>query len=157
MRIRKFLVTGLVGLSLVGCTTEGGQKQQVGTLLGAAGGALLGAQVGSGTGQLVGVAAGTLLGAMLGQEIGRSLDRADRAAMSRAEDEAYRAPVGDTISWNNPQSGNYGTVTPVRDGTSSSGRYCREFQQTVTIGGRVEEAYGTACRQPDGSWEIVQN
>ena len=32
---------------------------------------------------------------------------------------------------------------------------CREFQQTITVGGRTETAYGTACRQPDGDWKIV--
>jgi triosephosphate isomerase len=36
-----------------------------------------------------------------------------------------------------------------------AGRYCREFQQTVTIGGRTEQAYGTACMQPDGAWEVI--
>lgn len=50
---------------------------------------------------------------------------------------------------------NYGTVTPTRDGYSSAGRYCREYQQTIVVGGRNESAYGTACQQPDGSWEIV--
>jgi surface antigen len=25
----------------------------------------------------------------------------------------------------------------------------------VTIVGKTERAYGTACRQPDGSWKIV--
>jgi len=35
------------------------------------------------------------------------------------------------------------------------GRYCREFLQEVVIGGRKEQAYGTACRQPDGSWEVI--
>jgi hypothetical protein len=34
--------------------------------------------------------------------------------------------------------------------------YCREFTQSVTIGGRVEHGYGTACMQPDGAWEIVK-
>lgn len=43
----------------------------------------------------------------------------------------------------------------LRDGTSVAGRYCREFQQTVMIGGRSESAYGTACLQPDGAWEVV--
>ena len=32
--------------------------------------------------------------------------------------------------------------------------YCREYQHTVTIDGKQEKAYGTACRQPDGSWKI---
>lgn len=34
--------------------------------------------------------------------------------------------------------------------------YCREYQQQVLVGGRWEQAYGTACRRPDGSWQIVE-
>lgn len=34
--------------------------------------------------------------------------------------------------------------------------YCREFTQPLNIGGRAEHGYGTACQQPDGSWEIVK-
>lgn len=33
--------------------------------------------------------------------------------------------------------------------------YCREYTRTVYIGNRAQEAYGTACLQPDGSWMIV--
>jgi surface antigen len=36
----------------------------------------------------------------------------------------------------------------------SGGSYCREFQNDVTIDGKKENAYGTACRQPDGSWKV---
>jgi surface antigen len=43
----------------------------------------------------------------------------------------------------------------LRDGKSTSGRYCREFQQTITGGGKAEQAYGKACQQPDGAWGIV--
>lgn len=32
--------------------------------------------------------------------------------------------------------------------------YCREYTKTVNIGGRMEEAYGQACMQPDGSWQF---
>lgn len=32
---------------------------------------------------------------------------------------------------------------------------CREFQQTVTVGGQPQQGYGTTCQQPDGSWQIV--
>ena len=32
---------------------------------------------------------------------------------------------------------------------------CREFQTTITIDGREQPGYGTACRQSDGSWKIV--
>jgi hypothetical protein len=34
---------------------------------------------------------------------------------------------------------------------------CREFNTPVTIGGVEQQAYGTACLQPDGSWKIDQN
>ena len=37
-----------------------------------------------------------------------------------------------------------------------NGQQCREYQRTVTIDGKTETAYGTACRQPDGSWKIIQ-
>lgn len=33
--------------------------------------------------------------------------------------------------------------------------YCREYTRTVQIGGRTQDAYGTACQQSDGSWMIV--
>ena len=76
--------------------------------------------------------------------------REHEAAMYRAT----TAPIGETIVWSD-ESGS-GSVTPTREGTSSSGRYCREFQHRVTIGGETQSAYGTACRAPDGSWEILQ-
>ncbi len=37
----------------------------------------------------------------------------------------------------------------------ASDDYCREYQRRVTIGGKVQDSYGTACLQPDGSWKIV--
>jgi len=53
-------------------------------------------------------------------------------------------------------SGNYGSVTPTREGYQpSSGAYCREYQQEIVVGGRVERGYGKACRQPDGSWKVI--
>lgn len=146
----------LASISLGGCQSEGwGQKQSIGTLGGAAGGALLGNQFGKGTGNVVMTAIGAVAGAWLGNEIGASLDAADQSKLSRAQSTAYDAPIGQTITWNNPKSGNSGTFTPVRDGTANDGRYCREFSQTVTVGGKKQEAYGQACRQPDGAWQIV--
>jgi surface antigen len=148
----------MAAFSLSACQTlQGrGDKELVGGASGAVLGGVLGSQVGSGSGRLWMTGAGVLLGTLLGSEIGRSLDHADMAYANQAAKRAYSAPVGETISWNNPESGNYGTYTPVRDGRSSAGRYCREYQQTIVVGGRKEEGYGTACQQPDGSWEIVK-
>ena len=156
MKVKTLGVAVLVVILTASCAyNERGKKETIGTLGGAAAGGLLGAQFGSGTGKLVATGAGVLIGALIGSEVGRSLDEADRIKANEAIRASYDAPIGEKIEWNNPRSGNSGSVVPVRDGTSSSGAYCREYQQTVTVGGKTEQAYGTACRQPDGSWRIV--
>jgi hypothetical protein len=33
---------------------------------------------------------------------------------------------------------------------------CREYQSTAIVNGRQVASYGTACLQPDGSWQIVR-
>ncbi len=149
----------VVALAMAGCAQPGqdgpGNKQVLGTVGGAALGGLVGSRFGKGGGKVAATAAGVFLGGVLGSEIGRSLDHADRIAAGKAMGQAQTAPIGESISWKNPESGHAGTVTPVREGTTSAGDYCREFQQSVSIGGKTERAYGTACRQPDGSWKIV--
>ena len=153
----RLIVVITMTVFLAACAERGiGQKEGAGTLVGAGLGALAGSQIGKGKGQLAAVAIGALLGAFAGNEIGKSLDKADQAELARAGEEAKTAPIGKTIDWSNPDSGNSGSVTPVREGRHvESGNYCREFRQTVTIGERTEEAYGVACRQPDGSWKIT--
>lgn len=145
-------------VALGACTTMDGtgNKQLIGGGTGAVLGGLAGSQLGKGSGQLWATGAGVLLGALAGSEIGSSLDKADQTYAQQATQRAYNAPVGETIRWNNPESGNYGTITPTRSGTTSSGAACREYTQTIYVGGRQESGYGTACQQPDGSWKIVQ-
>jgi surface antigen len=142
-------------LLLSACITPEAPKQGAGTLLGAVGGALAGANVGKGRGRLVAVAAGTVMGAFLGGEIGRSLDRADRVSIAKARQQAHFVPVGEAIQWSNPDSGNHGEIRPVREGRSNGGRYCREYQNNIVINGQSQQAYGVACRQPDGSWQVI--
>ncbi len=132
-----------------------GTKQAVGAGGGAIIGGVLGSKIGDGNGQLWATGAGALIGAFLGSEIGKSLDSVDKQKMSNAVYQAHDAPVGEPISWNNPQSGNSGNVVATKDGYSASGKYCREYQQTIYVGGKEETAYGQACRQPDGSWQVV--
>ena len=155
--IKLFLLTVFLAV-LGGCASEThrGEREVSGGLAGAALGGLLGAQFGSGSGQLAGTAIGVLIGTLVGSEIGHSMDEVDRMRANQAVVKSHSAPLGEKITWNNPESGHRGTITPTRDGYSDSGSYCREFYQTVDIGGRTEEAYGVACRQPDGTWRIVQ-
>ena len=155
----KYLTACLLTLFLAvsgGCADAYGPKQTVGGLTGAALGGLLGAQFGGGSGKLATTAAGVLLGGLMGSEIGRSMDDVDRMKANQAITHAQSAPLGETITWNNPNNDHSGTITPTRDGYSNTGNYCREFNQTVTIGGKTQDAYGVACRQPDGTWRIVE-
>lgn len=157
--LRIVLFTALLP-AMAACAPQTGQqglnKQHVGTGAGALLGGLAGSQVGGGSGQLWATGAGALLGALAGSEIGKSLDRADKVAMRDATREAQNASIGDTISWSNPETGNYGYVTPVQEGQTETGAYCRKFRQTIVVDGREETATGTACRQRDGTWEIVR-
>lgn len=131
-----------------------GPKQGVGTLGGAAAGGLAGAQVGKGSGKLAMTALGALVGAFAGSSIGSSLDKADQLALEHSTVTALNTrTIGKPITWRNPRTGSRGTVTTTNQTMTADG-YCREYQQTVTVGGREEKAFGTACQQPDGSWKI---
>jgi surface antigen len=165
--MRKVMMACALTLSLAACAQQGGgygggdggfglNKQTGGTVLGGVGGALAGSQFGKGTGQIAMTAVGTLLGAFVGSEFGRSLDRADQTYANQAGAQAFEnAHTGQAIAWNNPDSGHSGTVTPVRTYEQAPGQYCREYQQTITVGGQQQQSFGTACRQADGTWKVV--
>jgi surface antigen len=156
-RLPRLVAMAFAALALVGCANSDlGPKQTVGTLLGAGTGAFIGSHIGHGGGRLAATSVGTLLGAYLGNEAGKSLDRADRGYASRAEYEALEyTPSGASTPWRNPDTGHYGSVTPVETYETAGGTYCREFQHQAQIGGRSRDVYGTACRTPDGQWQTV--
>ena len=157
MKLKRIVVFPLLAaFVLAGCASMG-PKEQAGTMVGGVGGALIGSQFGGGSGRLVGVAIGTLAGALIGQEIGRSLDANDQRLMQENAQYALEHSRTEEMStWRNPDSGHSGSITPRRTYQTAEGRYCREYQQTVIIGGEEQQAYGRACRQPDGSWKIVR-
>lgn len=134
--------------------SNGGQL--LGAILGGIGGGVIGHQIGGGSGKAVATFAGSLIGIILGSEIGRQLDERERLILARTTTETLEtAPSGTVVPWRNPDSGTYGTVTPKPAYQNAEGEYCREYQQNVTIGGKTEAAYGTACRNADGSWRFV--
>ena len=155
MRAPKVILCLVAAVAIAGCENAG-EKQTIGTLAGAALGGLAGAQIGGGRGQLAATAVGALLGAWAGSEVGKSLDKADKLYMKQTSQQALeKNKVGQASTWSNPDSGHSGTVTPTRSYQTAQGDNCREYQQTVTIDGKSERAHGTACRQPDGTWKIV--
>ncbi len=62
------------------------------------------------------------------------------------------AKTNESAGWVNPDSGTEGTFTPVETFEGPDGQVCREYAIDAIIDGRAEVVYGTACRQPDGSW-----
>ncbi len=144
---------------VVGCARgQGGiTKQTGGAVLGGIAGGVLGSTIGKGRGKTVAIIAGTVLGALLGGSIGRQLDERDKLLMARTTQSSLETGrSGRQTEWRNPDTGNRGTITPQPSYKSSSGQNCREFTQTIMVGGKSETAKGTACRNPDGTWRILR-
>ena len=120
-------------------------------LLGGGAGAALGAAAGEG--DPAAVLGGTLAGILVGATLGQGIDLQDSYCMGET---LQNAPDGSTIIWNNPRTEASYEVTPKASYERDDGRYCREFISTATVASKEQEVYGTACWQPDGSWEIVQ-
>jgi surface antigen len=147
----KAAITTFLALSLFGCSTAP-SKQDQGVLIGAIAGGILGHQVGGGSGQVLATMAGTVAGAMIGGSIGKQMDDTDRRNTAATLENVR---TGVPSSWVNPDTGYAYVVTPTNTYDSGTGP-CREYTMDATIGGKTEQVYGTACRQPDGSWKIVE-
>lgn len=160
-KTRQWVLFGTLLMVAVGaraeCTSGNGGNELVSTLLGAAIGGLIGSQVGSGSGNKVAIGAGVLAGGLLGSKVARSMNCEDQGLHNNAAQDALETkPSGTTSSWRNPDSGSSGAITPMRTYQQQDGSYCRDFEQTILVDGKAEQAYGEACRQEDGSWRIVE-
>ncbi|MEZ5647024.1 MAG: RT0821/Lpp0805 family surface protein [Burkholderiaceae bacterium] len=140
------LVTGLAA-----CGTVGGPNETAGTVIGGVLGGAVGSQIGGGSGRTVATVIGALIGANIGANVGRSMDATDRYRTAQVFETSR---TGQPTAWVNPDSRNEYTVTPTRT-YEAQGAPCREFTMRAVVGGRPDDVYGTACRQPDGSWRIV--
>lgn len=136
------------GLDLGRCN-----RDVLGAVLGGAAGATLGSTVDKDDGRTAAVIGGTIIGVLVGGAIGRHLDNVDQNCIGQALE---HVPDGETIVWRNPDKGGTYEVTPSQTYQRSDGRYCRDYVTEVLIDDQVQEAIGTACRQPDGSWKVMR-
>ena len=143
-------------IALFGCA--GGPKETGGSVVGGVAGALLGSTVGKGNGRLVAVALGTLIGSQVGGSIGRQMDETDRRLAAKSTFNALEnAPNNQSVGCKNPNNSHSGTTvatSTVQDGNT----VCRDYIQTVVIGGQQEEIVGRACRDVrdiKGEWVKV--
>jgi len=155
--LKKITAICLATTLLAGCTNEAGKlnKTGVGATGGAIAGALIGSTIGKGQGRMLATIAGAALGGVAGGAVGSYMDKADLEEQKRAQASALENNNdGATLPWRGKTGS--GSITPTRT-YQSNGQYCREYQQNVSVGGKSQQAYGTACRQPDGSWQIQAN
>jgi surface antigen len=157
----------LVALMLISVATltnaecrrgETGGGEVAGTLLGAALGGLVGSQIGGGSGKKFAIAGGVLAGGFIGNNIGKNLDCADQDYHYDTTQSALEyKKTGGSAAWANPDSGASGRITPTNTYVAADGRPCREFTQLIVVDGQQQSVTDTACRQRDGTWQIIDS
>ena len=60
---------------------------------------------------------------------------------------------GETVAWENPDSGSSGEITPVRTFKSTKGQWCREYAASAWLGEKQEFQRAIACREAQGQWK----
>ena len=139
-----------------GCAEQrerGIDESDAGQIIGGVAGAAAGSQVGGGSGRTVAMIAGALIGSMAGERIGARMEEDDMQEAGFALEENR---TGETHAWENPDTGNEFRITPT-DTYEREGRPCREFDFRVETerGSDVQER--TACRNSDGTWEVIDS
>jgi surface antigen len=120
-------------------------RDVVGAVLGGVAGALIGSHNGGGA-----AVGGAIVGAILGGALGEAVDMSDQACYGQVLE---YVPNNQPVYWDD--DGAQYQVTPLRTYQNEDGLYCREYQTSIYIDGYPQDAYGKACRQPDGSWQLV--
>ena len=152
--MKKIMVVLFSATFLAACQNGQANNEALGTIIGAGLGVALGAHA-KGDAKAPTMILGGLLGGAIGNRIGNQLDDADRIKHQQASYYAFEHGRSyETSGWYNPDTGHSGEIIPEPAYQDREGRYCREFQQTITVDGQPQRGYGRACRQPDGSWEI---
>lgn len=109
-----------------------------------------------------------VVGSVAGYLAGEYRLRGELAAIAAREAEDQRllagaiekalenTPSGEKVAWQNPDSGVYGEVVPVRTYRSKSNHWCREYLAMKVSGGTQQKSRAIACRATDGDWVKVE-
>ena len=155
MPARQLIAVALIGASVAACSADSGPKEVGGTAGGAVAGAVVGNMLAGSGNRVAGTVIGAAVGGFLGNRIGAALDDEDKRRAYAAQMQALETgPSGAPVAWRNPDSGRYGNVVP-GPAYEANGATCRSYSQTIYIDGNPQAARGTACRNPDGSWTVV--
>jgi len=146
-------------LPIAGCQTierEFGFNRN--TQMGAAGGAAFGGIVAAlANANPAWIAASVILGGVAGGAIGNSLGKQDAERHARTNVSALDGlSQGQTRSWKNNKTGNYGSTTVTRVSTNGDGVVCKTYREQIHTQAESVTKEGTACRGPGGSWKAGQ-
>ena len=156
--MRSILYAGALAVSLSGfqVLTDRDNQTAAATIVGAGAGILLASELyGTGTGGAIAMLGFGTLGAAGGYYLAQQLLPQEQQAMSYA---AYRSlqstPVGETVNWQDPDTGNSGTFTPLRAYVDNQRRPCRELRTTLSVGPETSKGRTTVCRISDTAWRV---
>jgi surface antigen len=157
--MRATLFAGAVALALSGCQVASDRDNRIAaaTIVGAGAGILLASELyGTSTGGAIAMLGFGTLGAAGGYWLAQSLLPEEKQAMSEA---AYRSleqtPVGKTVRWQDADTGNSGSFTPLRAYVDKQGRRCRDLQSTVSVGAETRTSQSSVCRISDTAWQVA--
>ena len=145
--------------SLSGCLTadpnSNEEKIVFGTMAGAVLGGIIGNYISPGN-PTIGASIGFMLGGTAGYMTANKLTKYDRLYM---KDAAYKslskAKIGEITAWKNQQSGNSGTITPIKGYKDANGRLCREYEISLTADQKTSSGKNKACQTSRGDWVVI--
>lgn len=82
------------------------------------------------------------------------LSAEEKAALAAARQDALeRKPSGVASLWQAPNGRSRGEVVPLRTTRRADGIFCRDYRETLILGGREYGRSGSACRTAAGEWK----
>lgn len=127
------------------------------------GGVLIGALIGGLIGNAAGgdhnrgaALAGVIIGGAVGAKLTSNMDCDDRSYAYRSYYDGFNSGrPGSRYSWRNPANDHRGDIVVGNYYNDRAGFRCTTFTQRIYIQGRPQVGTGRACRQPDGTWAVV--
>ena len=164
-----FFSTFIFMLFLASCTSlsdnaaqEKNISKKIISQIGALGGAIIGSvieqETSKGKYQQIAIVTGATIGAISGSLLLDYLTENDKQKAEEAFEKSLSGSQNDeVVFWNNPESGNSGTVKSSKKNIDNSNTMeeCREFIQTVKVKDKVDKIIGKACRNLDEQWVVI--
>ncbi|WP_173931150.1 RT0821/Lpp0805 family surface protein [Chelativorans sp. Marseille-P2723] len=99
---------------------------------------------------------GIVGGGLIEGDIRTDVPRRTLRAAIEAEYRALEAtPAGQQVAWVDERNGNRGNVTAAQPYQVGS-QDCRSYSHSFEVNGTSQTVRGTACRNPNGSWTLLE-